>query len=333
MTRALVGRRLLALVGVLVGLSVLVFVIQAVLPTDPVRAYFGRNVSTDLLAAKRHELGLDRALPEQYVHFVGRLLRGDLGESLRTRRAVTTDIGDFLPATAELALCAAVLAAVFGVALGVIGSRGGVASGGVRLVSVLGSSAPTFLLAIVGILVFYRQLGWLPAVGRGDSVDGPTRWFLVDAVLAGDPSAFVDAWKHLVMPATALAIGPAVSVARTLRGSLRDLQREDHVRLARAKGLGEVRILVRHCLRNAAGPSLSMGGLQSGLLLAGTVVVESVFGWPGIGLYLNQAIEASDLPAVVGVVLVLGAIYVVLNAVVDVLQIAADPRLRARVAA
>jgi peptide/nickel transport system permease protein len=324
---------LVALLGVLVGLSVLVFVIQAVLPTDPVRAFFGRNVAPDLIAAKRHELGLDKSLPGQYVDFVGRLLRGDLGVSLRTRRPVVTDIGAFLPATMELAFCAAVLAGVLGVGLGVIGSRRGPVAGGVRFFSVLGSSAPTFLLAIVGILVFYRQLGWLPAAGRGDSVDGPTGWFLVDAVLAGDPGAFVDAVKHLVMPATALAIGPAVAIGRTLRGSLRDLQREDHVRLARAKGLGELRILVAHCFRNAAGPSLSMGGLQSGLLLAGTVVVESVFGWPGIGLYLNQAIEASDFPAVVGVVLVLGTIYVVLNALVDLLQIVADPRLRVQVAA
>lgn len=330
---ALLGRRILSLLGVLVGLTVAVFVIQSVLPTDPVRAFFGRNVAPDLIAAKRAELGLDEPLPAQYLEFVGRVLHGDLGVSLRTRRPVVTDIGEFLPATLELAFCAAVLAGVIGLVLGVIGARRGPLAAGARFAAVLGSSAPTFLLGIVGILVFYRHLGWLPPAGRGDGVDGPTGWYLLDALLAFDRGAFVDAARHLVMPATALAIGPAVAVGRTLRGSLVDLQREDHVRLARAKGLGELRILVSHCLRNAAGPSLSMGGLQSGLLLAGTVVVESVFGWPGIGLYLDQAIEASDLPAVVGVVLVLGTVYVVVNAVVDVLQIVADPRLRTPVAA
>lgn len=324
----LVGRRLLALVGVLAALTVIVFLVQAVLPTDPVKAFFGRNASPELLAAKKAELGYDDPLPQQYVAFVGRLAEGDLGTSLRTRRPVVDDIGEFLPATAELATVAGVFAAVGGLALGIVGSRRGAGASAVRVASVAGSSAPTFLVGIVGILVFYRELGWLPATGRGDPVPGPTSWYLVNATLGFDPAAWWDAFLHLLMPALALAVGPAVAIGRTLRGSLHDALRDDHVRLARAKGLGERTILLRHALRNAAGPALSMGGLQVGLLLAGAVVVESVFGWPGLGLYLNQAIAASDFPAVVGVVLVLGAAYVVINAVVDVTQVVADPRLR-----
>ena len=324
----LVGRRLVALAGVLAALTFLVFLIQAVLPTDPVKAFFGRHASPVVLAAKRAELGYDDPLPQQYVAFVGRLAEGDLGTSLRTRRPVLDDIGEFLPATAELAVVAGAFAVAGGLALGVVGSRRGPAASAVRVVSVAGSSAPTFLVGIVGILIFYRSLGWLPATGRGDPVPGPTSWYLVNATLALDPAAWWDAFLHLLMPALALAIGPAVAVGRTLRGSLRDTQRDDHVRLARAKGLGEGRVLSRHSLRNAAGPALSMGGLQVGLLLAGAVVVESVFSWPGLGLYLNQAIEASDFPAVIGVVLVLGTAYVVINALVDVAQVVADPRLR-----
>jgi peptide/nickel transport system permease protein len=324
----LVGRRLVALVGVLAALTFFVFIIQAVLPTDPVKAFFGRHASPEVLAAKKAELGYDDPLPQQYAAFVGRLAAGDLGTSLRTRRPVLDDIGEFLPATAELATVAGLFAAAGGLALGVIGSRRGAGASAVRVASVMGSSAPTFLVGIVGILVFYRSLGWLPATGRGDPVPGPTSWYLVNATLALDPAAWWDAFLHLLMPAVALAIGPAVAIGRTLRGSLRDALRDDHVRLARAKGLGEGRILARHALRNAAGPGLSMGGLQVGLLLAGAVVVESVFSWPGIGLYLNQAIEASDFPAVIGVVLVLGTAYVVINALVDVAQVVADPRQR-----
>jgi peptide/nickel transport system permease protein len=318
-----------ALAIVMAGLTMVVFLIQAVLPSDPVRAYFGRNASPELLAEKRHELGLDDALPRRYGEFVGRLVQGDLGESLRTRRPVVDDIGDFLPATAELALVAGLFAALGGLALGIVGARRGGGAAAVRVVSVAGSSAPTFLLGIVGILVFYRRLGWLPPAGRGRASADHTGLLLIDTALDLDPSGLWDAFRHLLLPAATLAIGPAVAIGRTLRGSLRDLQREDHVRMARAKGLSEARILVRHALRNAAGPALSMGGLQSGLLLAGGVVVESVFGWPGIGLYLNQAIKASDFPAVVGVVLVLGTAYVLINAVVDILQVVADPRLRA----
>jgi peptide/nickel transport system permease protein len=299
-----------------------------VLPTDPVKAYFGRNASPELLARKKAELGFDDPLPQQYVSFVGRLAQGDLGTSLRTRRPVLDDIGEFLPATAELATVAGVFAAVGGLGLGMIGARRGAGASAVRVASVMGSSAPTFLVGIVGILVFYRNLGWLPATGRGDPVPGPTSWQLVNATLALDPAAWWSSFLHLLMPALALAVGPAVAIGRTLRGSLRDVLREDHVRLARAKGLGETRVLLRHALRNAAGPALSMGGLQVGLLLAGAVVVESVFSWPGIGLYLNQAIEASDFPAVIGVVLVLGTAYVVINALVDLAQMVADPRLR-----
>lgn len=329
MGRFILGR-LASMVGVLLVLSVAVFVIQNVLPADPVRSYFGRNATPEQLAAKRAELGYDKPVPEQFVLFLGRLATLDLGESLRTRREVTTDLADFFPATLELAFTAAVLAIVLGTAIGLIGTRKGKGAGAVRVVSVMWSSAPTFLIGILGILIFYRELGWLPAGGRtGNSADATSSGFLLlERLVRFDVGGVWDAFEHLLMPALALALIPAVAIGRTLRGSLRDVLRDDYIRTARVKGLGERAILVRHGIRNALGPTLSITGLQLGLLLSGAIVVEVVFSWPGLGLYLNQSIDRADFPAIIGVVLLLGVSYVVINTVVDILQVLADPRLR-----
>ncbi len=198
---------------------------------------------------------------------------------------------------------------------------------------VAGASAPPFLLALVGILLFYRRLGWLPATGRSgfrDAPDGPTGLLMIDSLVNGRFDVFTDALKHLVLPGLSIAILPAVSIGRVLRSSLVTTLRTDHVRTARAKGLKERTVLLRHALRNSAGPALSMGGLQVGLMFAGVVVIEQIFAWPGIGLYTVQSIPRSDFPAIAGVTLVLGAAYVIVNALVDVFQAAADPRMAVR---
>jgi peptide/nickel transport system permease protein len=328
--RRIVLTRIASMFGVLALLTVAIFVIQNVLPSDPVRVYFGRNATEEQLEAKRHELGYDKPLPAQYISFVGRLVQLDLGESLRTRRAVTTDLADFIPATAELAFAAAVVAGALGVALGLLGTRRGVGTSAVRTVSVMWSSAPTFFVGILGILLLYRQLDWLPPGGRtGNTSEATSTGFILFGRMAHfDLPGVWDATRHLVMPATALALGPAVAIGRTLRGSLRDVLREDQIRTARVKGLTERAILVRHALRNSIGPALSMAGLQMGLLLSGVIVVEVVFSWPGLGLYLDQSIDRADFPAIIGVVIVLGTSYVVINTIVDLLQLMADPRLR-----
>lgn len=329
MGRAVAGR-LASIVAVVLALTFVVFLIQSALPADPVRAFFGRNASPEVLAAKEAELGLDQPLIPQYVDFLGRAVRGDLGDSLRTRRPVVTDLADFLPASLELAAAAAVLAGVGGLALGLVsvGRRAG--SGVIRVLAVVLSSAPTFLLGLAGILVFYRELGWLPSGQRSSdpNADTITNFLVLDSILTADPARLLDVLRHLVMPATALALAPAVAIGRTLRATLAAEMEQDHIRTAQVKGLRNRTVLVRHGLRNSIGPVLSMAGLQMGLLLAGAVVVEVVFSWPGVGLYLYQGIEQSDFPAVVGVVLVLGLVYVAVNALVDLLQLAADPRLR-----
>ncbi len=191
---------------------------------------------------------------------------------------------------------------------------------------------PAFLLAVAGILLFYQHLGWLPATGRtsyANAPTGPTGFLTVDGLLAGRPAVTLDALSHLLMPALAVAAVPAVSIGRVLRSSLIGGMGSDYVRTARAKGLSEPRIVVGHVLRNCLGAALSMTGLQVGLMFAGVLVVEQVFAWPGIGQYMAQSIPAADFPAIGGVTLLLGVVYVAVNTIVDVLQALADPRIRA----
>ncbi|MFD1713918.1 ABC transporter permease [Amnibacterium flavum] len=330
MVRA-VAVRLASLVGVLLLLAIAVFLIQRLLPADPVRAVLGRNASPDEIAARRSELGFDDPLPVQLVRFLGDLLSGDLGTSLRTRSPVSADIAAYLPATLELVFVATVIALLGGLIVGVLSARGGWLSGVIRVVTAAGASAPSFLLAILGILLLYRQLGLFPAGGRSSDLlatSTPTGFLLVDRLLAGDPAGWLDALHHVLLPAFVLAVGSTVAIARVLRGSLRSVDSLDFVRSARAKGFTALQVTTRHTLRNSLNPALSMTGLQVGMLLSGAVVVETVFSWPGIGAYLSASIGFSDLPAIVGVVLVLGVAYVVINFVVDMLQLVVDPRLR-----
>jgi peptide/nickel transport system permease protein len=321
-----------SLVGILLGLSVIVFLLQAVVPADPVRAMVGASATPQIVEAKRHELGLDRPLPAQYAQFLSRAVRGDLQMSLHTRRPVRTDIAAFLPATLELAATALAMAVVLGGALGLLTARGGGTS--LRVGLVASASVPAFLLALLLLVVFYAQLRWVPGSGRIsaelDAPTGPTGLLTIDGLLAGRLDVVRDALAHLALPALCLALGPAVALGRTLRSSLHTVLGSDHIRTARAKGLTERGVLVRHGVRPALNAPLTMTGLQVGMLLAGVVVIESIFAWPGLGLYTARAITSVDFPAIVGVTLVMGAVYVIVNALVDLAQIAADPRLRAR---
>jgi peptide/nickel transport system permease protein len=323
-------KRLAAAVAVMLFLTLVVFFLQKMTPIDPVHAKLGANASASALAAENHRLGYDKPVVTQYLHYVGGLLHGDMQDSLRTRRPVTTDLATFFPATLELAAFGLLFAVVAGVLLGVLSAVKWKGAAVLRVIMASSASAPVFLVALLGILVFYRTLGWLPATGRTSLLNaptGPTGLLTVDGLLNGRPDVTVDALRHLVLPAIAIGIGPAVSIARVLRSSIVGTMRGDFVRTARAKGLTEGRILRKHALRNSAGPALSMGGLQVGLMLAGLVVVESIFAWPGMGLYIVQSIPRADFPAIAGVTLVLGGIYVIVNAIVDLLQAAADPRI------
>lgn len=199
-----------------------------------------------------------------------------------------------------------------------------------RAVLFTGSSAPMFLLGILGLLVFYKTLGWVPANGRigiANPPDGPTGLLTVDGLIRGRFDVVGDALHHLILPAFVIALGPAVAIGRVLRSSLLGDVDSDYARTARAKGLSESQIMARHVLRNSVGSALSMTGLQIGLMFSGVLVIEQVFGWPGIGQYIAQSIPVADFPAIAGVTLLLGALYVVINTAVDLLQAAADPRI------
>lgn len=322
-----VAVRCASLVGILLALTFLVFVIDAVIPTDPVAATLGAGASRGQVQAERHHLGYDKPVYVQYVRFLARVLRGDLGTSLRTHNPVQSDLVHFAPASIELALASGVLIFVFSLAFGLWSASNALGSTAIRGIMVAFASAPTFLVGILLILLFYSSLHALPASGR-TTAGTATGFVMIGDFFTGDFSGWWDGLRHLVLPSAVIAIGPSVAIGRVLRGSLLDAMREDHVRTARSKGISEFAVLVRHGLRNSLTPVLAMAGLQLGLVLTGVIVIETVFAWPGLGLYTSAALSNSDFPAVIGVTLVLGAAYVIINAIVDVLQAVADPRLR-----
>ena len=325
----LIAKRLAAAVVILVVLAAALFGLQHISKSDPVHTMLGPGASPATVAAERHRLGLDRPVATQFWHYLTGLVHGDLGTSYRTRSPVATDLRTFLPATLELAMFALLLAIVLAVLLAVATTLRWPGASVIRYLLLLGGSTPAFFVAIGGIIVFYKYLGVLPATGRADGAvaSGPTHLLLVDAVLHGQPGLFMDALRHLLLPALAVAIGPAISIGRVLRSSLITTLGQDYVRTARAKGLTELKVLARHVLRNSAGPALSMTGLQVGLLFAGVLVVESIFAWPGLGQYTAQSLPVDDFPAIAGVTLLLGAGYVLINTLVDILQALADPRI------
>lgn len=327
----LIGRRVIQMVVVLLVLTAVVFVLRQLQPVDPARVALGPQASIGAVEEYRRDLGLDRPLPAQYVTYLGDVLTGDFQTSVRTRRPVSEDLAGAIPATFELAFFALLLAGVGGVVLGVLSAANWRGSAIVRGVLTFGASIPSFLLAFAGILIFSRRLGWLPGTGRTSFRDfelGPTGVLTIDSLLAGRLDVFVDALEHLVLPAFTIAVLSAVAIGRVLRSSLRTALASPYARTARSKGLPERTVIRRHGLRNAAGPAITMAGLQLGLMFAGVVIVETIFAWPGIGWYMAQSIPTNDFAAIGAVTLILGAAYVVINAAVDIVQMVADPRIR-----
>ena len=321
-------RRLAGFVVVLLTMSFIVFCLQSVIPADPARSVAGPSAPVATVEAVRQQLGLDDPIIVQYGHFLSRLGQGDLGVSVRTRQPVAADVLRYLPASLELG----VVATPFGVTLaGLLGLAQNTLrrSSFVRLLIVSAGSAPIFLTSLLLAYLFWFQLGWLPGSGRLGvrGFSGPTGLHVIDGLIAGRPEVSLDALAHLVLPALALSLPIAVAVGRSLSASLREVRQQPYIRMMRGKGQSEAQVLLRHGLRNAASAPLSMLGLQVGLLFGNLLIVERIFAWPGLGLYAVQAFATSDLPAVIGVSLVFGAIYIVANILVEVVQYAADPRI------
>jgi peptide/nickel transport system permease protein len=327
----MIGKRLASGVLVLLVLIAVVFALRQTSPVNPARAIVGEKASAQVVAAESKKLGLDDPIVEQYVRYVGQVARGNLGESAVTHRPIRTDLSHYVSATAELVLVAFAMAVSLGLVFGIVTAQGWRGSGVLRWVMIVASSLPVFLTALLGIIFLYKKLGWLPATGDTsyqNAPTGPTGFLIIDGIIHGRPAVVWDAVVHLILPATCLALAPAVSIGRVLRSGLQNTLRSDYVRTARAKGQRELRVLVFHGLRNSAGPALAMGGIQMAGMFAGVLVIEQIFGWPGLGNYAVQAIDIGDYGTIAAVTLVLGALYVVANIVVDILQAVADPRIR-----
>ncbi len=326
-------RRLGLLVPTLLGLSILTFSLVHLVPGDPAAVMLGERATPEALTALRAELGLDRPLHEQYGRFLGGLLAGDLGRSLKTREKVVVEIGNRFPATFELALAAIVFAATCGVAAGLLAARKrrSFFDAAVMAGSLAGVSMPIFWLGLLAILLFSVQLGWLPLAGRIDpslAVPRATGFLLIDTLLAGRFDSFIDVARHLVLPALVLGTIPLAVIARMTRAAMLDVMTQDFVRTAWAKGLSEQRVILVHVFKNALIPTITVIGLQFGYLLGGAIITETIFAWPGVGRWLVLAVSARDFRAVQGGVLLLATVFVLVNLVVDLLYAVADPRVR-----
>ena len=332
--QAYIVRRIGTLILVLFGMSLLTFTVTRLVPADPVRAAAGMDATQETLEAVRRELGLDRSWPEQYLRYISRVLRGDLGMSYMNRQPVMNDIKAFLPASLELALASLVVCVPVGILLGIVTAlrAGSVSDAATRVFAILGVSMPVFWLALLFQLIFYRQLRWFPAAGRLGPLFSPprpvTHLYLVDTLLAGDLAAFTSAVRHIALPAFTLAVANIAIITRITRSSLLEVLSQDYVRTARAKGLAEWRVLSRHALKNAAVPVVTIIGLQLGALIAWVFLVETIFSWPGIGSYAVRAIMNADFNAVMGVTLVTSFMYVIINLLVDISYLFLDPRIR-----
>lgn len=328
---AFVVKRFAAMVVIMLFLIAAVFTLQHISKVDPARAAVGEHASQKVVEAEEDKLGLNDPLPTQFIRYVGNVATGNLQTSLRTHQPVISDLGEFLPASLELIFVAILFAVPMALFFGISAAARWKGSGGFRLGALVLAAAPPFVLGILALILFYQKLGWLPASGRTEITrppGGPTGFLMLDGLIHGEPNVTWDAFKHLILPGFALALLPAVAVGRTLRGGIITNLRADHVRVARAKGLTNWQVLRHHTLRNAAGPALAMSGLMVGLMFASLAVVERVFSFPGIGLYLDQSLPLGDFPAIAGVTLLFGISYVVVNTIVDILQAAADPRIR-----
>jgi peptide/nickel transport system permease protein len=328
-----VVRRLLLLVPILLGLSILVFLWIRNLPGGPAQALLGERATPATIAQIERQYGLDKPLPVQYWRYLRTSLQGEFGESTRSRRPVVEEFKERFPATIELSIAAGLFALVFGIPLGFLAAKRyqGVLDHASLVLSLVGISTPIFFLALILKYIFAVRLGWLPSVGRISvliEIDHPTNFYALDALLAGNLGAFVDVGKHLVLPAIALGSIPLAIIARITRAAVLDVQNEDYVRTARAKGLPPITVDYRHILRNAMLPISTIIGLQVGLLLSGAVLTETVFAFPGIGSWLVEAIKNRDYPVIQAGVLFVAVIVVFVNLIVDLSYGVLNPRIR-----
>ncbi len=329
----LIGRRIAASVLILFTVSALLFIVLHALPFDPAAMSLPPNATLAEIEVKRQEMGLDRPLPQQYVIWLTQVLHGDLGASIHYRRSAVSLVGATLPATIELAALSIVIAGVLGVAGGLLmfHLRGTWMEAAADAGSIMLLSVPEFLWSLFFILIFGVALHWLPFTGRLDPdlrLPSGSGFLLADALIAGRPDIFWSALRHMILPCFALGIAFSPAIMRVLRSSLIDVYLEDYIHMARLRGLSEPRILAHHALKNAFLPTLSLMGVQFGFLFGGTLLVEVIFSYPGLGSLMVDAVRNADLPIIQVVGLTYCVVVLTINTAVDSLHLLLNPKLR-----
>jgi dipeptide transport system permease protein len=327
-------RRIGLMVPTFIAVTLLSFLLIRLVPGDPIEVRSGEHgIPPDRLAAMRHEMGLDRPLWRQFVSYEAQVASGDLGRSISTQSPVWKEFTQLFPATVELSVCAMLFAVGLGLPLGVIAAtrRGSGFDYGLMTLSVTGASMPIFWWGLMMILCFSVWLGWTPVAGRvSDAFYVPelTGFMLIDSLFSDDRGAFVSALSHLVLPAIVLGTVPLATIARMSRSAMLEVLGEDYVRTARAKGLNGFRVVGIHALRNALIPVVTVIGLQTGALLGGAILTETIFAWPGVGHWLVEAIQRRDYPVLQGGVLLIAGLVMLVTLGVDILYGLLNPRLR-----
>ncbi|MEO2076939.1 MAG: ABC transporter permease [Bacillus sp. (in: firmicutes)] len=326
-------RRVFSLVPVLFGMTLIVFAIIHAIPGNPAQVILGQRATKEAIATLTEQLGLNRPWYIQYGDYINALLHGDLGISLRTRGPINTEVWPYLAATLELSIVAMLIAIIIGVNAGIISawfSRSWF-DYGAMVFALIGVSMPIFWLGLMLQWAFAIDLGWLPTTGREDArdpVSAITNIYLLDTIMQGRFDQFVVVLKHIILPAAALATIPMAIIARMTRATMLEVMKSDYIRTARAKGVSMFWVVYKHSLKNAVIPVLTIIGLQTGLLLGGAILTETIFGWPGIGRYLYDAIAYRDYPVIQSGILIIAAIFVLINLIVDLLYVFVDPRIK-----
>jgi peptide/nickel transport system permease protein len=326
-------KRFLTIVPVLVGISIIVFGFIHLIPGDPAVTMLGERATPERVKEVRAQLGLDQPLYAQYLIYAGKILRGDLGVSILRGDPVLRDLLRRFPATIELAVTAILIAILVGIPAGIVSAvwRNSVFDGCSRILALTGVSMPIFWLGLMLAWVFGVILGWLPTgfrLGTNVSLTVVTHFNILDSLISGNGAALVGSLRHLVLPAVALSTIPMAVITRMTRASLLEVLSQDYIRTAEAKGLPQRAVVLRHALRNALLPVMTVTGLQVGRLLAGAILTETIFSWPGIGLWIYEAIQARDYPIVQGATLFIATIFVMVNLLTDVLYATVDPRIK-----
>lgn len=326
-------RRVLMLVPVLLGLSLVVFFMIRAIPGNPAQVILGQLATKDAIETLTKELGLDQPWYVQYFNYLGGLLTGDLGESLRTKTPISEEIWPYLAATIELSVVALLIAVVIGVNAGIISAwfQNSWFDYIAMLLALIGVSMPIFWLGLMEQWIFAIQFDLLPTAGREEvrnPVEAITHLYIIDTILQGRMDQLGEVVQHLILPSFALATIPMAIIARITRSSMLEVMRSDYIRTARAKGLRMFWVVYKHSLKNAVIPIITIIGLQLGLLLGGAILTETIFSWPGVGRYIYEAIGFRDYPVIQSGILIIAVIFVLINLIVDLLYAAVDPRIK-----